>query len=130
MKILVNSLTGHMLNYAVIQYLGKCDWSTKPNIMNVVRHYPYATDAGISVPLIEKGRITLGPRPEGTIWPEPWLATNPLDEDPIWYGPTLVIAGLRALVSALGDSIEIPDEVIEHEKVRIAGILSRRVKRG
>ncbi len=75
------------------------------------RRYSPSTNWAQGGPIIERELIGTGPRPESSIWPEPWLAASPKD-DAMFWGATPLIAAMRCYVtSKLGDSVEVPEEL-------------------
>ena len=70
-----------------------------------------STDWSQGGPIIEREKIGVGPRPEGTIWPEAWLAAS-MEDDALFNGPTPLIAAMRCYVtSKLGDEVDVLDQL-------------------
>jgi hypothetical protein len=69
--------------------------------------YSPSTDWAFGGPIIERETITV----EYTGDPDTWCACIMADQEV--YGPTALIAGMRCYVaSVLGDTIDIPEELI------------------
>lgn len=108
MKIKTNKLIGAALDWAV----AKCEPGALCNWPNYTRLPGYSTDWSQGGPIIERELIGTGPRLEGSIWPEPWLAASP-EDDAMFWGPTPLIAAMRCYVtSKLGDEVEVPEELL------------------
>lgn len=109
MKIKTNKLTGAALDWAV----AKCEGTLPASYDDWTQTWPhYSTDWAQGGPVIEREQIGVGPRPEGSIWPEAWLAASDAD-DAMFWGPTPLIAAMRCYVtSKLGDEVEVPEELL------------------
>lgn len=93
----VNQLTDVALNWAVQKCLTEDYW--KPYIKP-------SSDWAQGGPIVEREKITLE-------WTgEDWMGYIRHDEE--FFGPTPLIAAMRAYVaSKLGDSIDVPDHLLE-----------------
>lgn len=102
MKVNVNVLNGRALDWAVEEAEGEMH----------LRHYisPYSTDWAFGGVIIEREKITLDWRPDVNS-ARPWIATLPSGAEEV--GTTPLIAAMRVYASgALGDSIDIPEELL------------------
>ena len=80
----------------------------------LAKEHRYSTDWPQGGPILYAEKIGVGPRPEGTVWPEPWLAASQ-EDDAMYWGPTPPVAGMRCYVaSELGDEVEVPDNLEEN----------------
>lgn len=105
MKINVMNLKGKALGWAV----AKCEGHQWREGDTTPQYAPQGTSCWmpwrVSADWYQAGTILFreligtGPRPEGAIWPEPWLAMSPNDEA-VFYGETPLIAGMRCYVSS------------------------------
>lgn len=60
------------------------------------------------MPIVEQQKIAVFPKPEGSAFPDEWIAF--LKNSPFAFGPTPLTAAMRAYVyENLGDEVEIPD---------------------
>jgi hypothetical protein len=117
MLIKVSELQGNALDYAVAQIeLG----------INLIDtwHPAYSTNWAYGGPIIEREEVCIwkSPEPEKGKWASAGPQWMDLDvesaefialPDP-WHGPTPLIAAMRCYVaSKVGDTIEIPDELLD-----------------
>ena len=108
MKIKTSELTGAALDWAV----AKCEGTLPASYDDWTQTWPYYSSSMSGVAVVEREQIGVGPRPESSIWPEPWLAASPKD-DAMFWGPTPLIAAMRCYVtSKLGDEVEVPEELL------------------
>ena len=105
-----SELIGPALDWAV----AKCEGITIPTDALIrqrhgaSRSYSLSTDWAQGGPIIERERIGIGHAWEG----DDWLASTHGIDDPIFYGPTPLIAAMRCYVaSKLGDEVELPKEL-------------------
>jgi hypothetical protein len=98
MQVATSELEGAALDWAVGKAGG---WH---------RDYPYSTDWVFGGPIIERERInTLD---HGSSW-NCFYSRGPRVGQR-WSGPTPLIAAMRCFVSSkLGDTVEVPDELME-----------------
>lgn len=130
MKIKTIQLTGAALDWAVAKCEGFSPHIFTEQACGQERVRPLTRWCGVNVgptghdvfspstawsdggPIIDRELIGTGPRPEGSIWPEPWLAASPKD-DAMFWGATPLIAAMRCYVaSKLGDEVEVPEELV------------------
>jgi hypothetical protein len=101
-EVLVSNITsgGTVLGLALL-------WVGHYDDFGLIKYEP-STDWTIAGPIIERERICPDYLLDGR-----WLAISRLDHSKQGLGPTLLIAAMRCLVaSKMGDTIEIPDELL------------------
>lgn len=108
----VSDLTGASLDWAA----AKCDgfgtfwYRGKLYFDGSDIEASYSVDWSQGGQIIEREKIGVGHSWEG----EYWLASANNIEAPVYYGPTPLIAAMRCYVaSELGDTIEVPSELIK-----------------
>ncbi len=109
--IKVSEATPSQINYLVAKIEGvKFTLAQVYGLWSVVSEYNYrlyepATDWAQGGPIIEREGITL------THQQTQWVAQT--DDDVFAYGPTPLIAAMRCyVVSKLGDTVDVPEELI------------------
>lgn len=113
MKVKTSELTGHALNLAAARCEGKeAGW------MHYYKMgYPPAisTSWELAGPIIERERIELN------ICGSDWRAVSEItsqSDTPRHYGPTPLVAAMRCYVaSRLGDTVEVPDDLVWDELI-------------
>jgi hypothetical protein len=101
MKVATSELEGAALDWAVGKAGG---WH---------RDYPYSTDWVFGGPIIDRAVVSLGTE-EGAWRALCWGMDGPNRELYSMRGPTALVAAMRCFVSnKLGDTVEVPDELME-----------------
>lgn len=91
--------------------VAKCEGALPASYDDWTQTWPHYSSNMSGVAILVRERIGVGPRPEGSVWPEPWLAASP-EDDAMFWGPTPLIAAMRCYVtSKLGDTVEVPEEL-------------------
>ena len=113
MKLKTSELQGAALDWAV----AKCEGRDQFFSLNLPKHkehcfsrMAYSTDWAQGGPIIEREKISVWAR--GNEWASESFVPNQQGLECV--GPTPLIAAMRCYVaSKLGDSVEVPDEILE-----------------
>ncbi len=116
MLVKTSELSGAQLDYAVAKCEGMTDYEFplvwlyyKDSEGDGDNQWHYSSNWSHGGPIIERERICPDYLLDGR-----WLAISRLDHSKQGLGPTLLIAAMRCYVaSQMGDTIEIPDELLE-----------------
>ena len=141
MKIITSTLNGAALDWAVAQCVYAHDSGiytphahAAPTVLNLGdvdgsawvyylgQQWNPSTNWLQGGPIIERERIATGDQKSTAgayLWTssnwtsrQRWLSRKGGPHDGYYYGPTLLIAGMRCYVAKIGDDVDIPEELI------------------
>lgn len=127
MKINTSDLIGAALDWAVAYISGALSRpldlpgsflnGATPHWSHVLPYYKPSTDWSLGGPIIERAAIQLGTqRDEPGFRPDPKRLWHAQMDTRVYvgYGPTPLVAAMRCYVaSKLGDTVDVPDELME-----------------
>jgi hypothetical protein len=124
MKIKTSELTGAALDWAVATAEGYSEWDGEAFFRHNGVYYACflsewkpTTNWSQGGPIIERERMQIAPLPDKG-WRGHWRSFNSADRREVWMDcfderVTALIAAMRCFVSSrLGDTVDVPDELI------------------